>query len=150
MITKFCRWDIVYPSRYPESILCRKCKNHFTIRNIQECSHCREPNNVSNIIVKIRPLILWVNQDKWFNSMAFGIPLSTSGFYSDTFNHAIKIEDCTFFQKDKEKPMRALIFQATRVDGNVLHSKTLIGKLSSSKVKSEIENKLLEWIFGTE
>lgn len=43
--------------------------------------------------------------------------------------------------------MRAIIHQATRIDGCVLNTNRLIGKITDSVVKTKIEDKLIDWIF---
>lgn len=148
MSTLFSKWDIVYPLRYPEAIQCSSCGNYLTINSQQECSYCHKKNNVSNIIAKIRPMILWIDQSNWYKSMAFGIPLSTTGYFTDSHNQAIKLSDCIFFEKRYEKPMRAILCQATRADGCVIERKHLVGKLTNQVIRNNIENKLFTWLFG--
>lgn len=80
--------------------------------------------------------------------MTFGIPLSTSDFHSDNWNHAINISDCLFTDTKYERPMRAIICQATRADGNVISDKAFIGKVTNEVTKSQIENKMLAWLFS--
>jgi hypothetical protein len=146
--TGFQKWDIVYPLRYPESVQCTYCGNHFTINEKQECLHCKKINNVSNIIAKVRPMILWIGQTGWYRSMTFGIPLSTTNYYSDRLNHAIAISNCMFIDKSYEKPMRAVLCQATRADGCVIETKHLVGKITDNVVKQQIEDKLFNWLFS--
>lgn len=148
-MSTFSKWDIVYVSRYPESIKCSACNNHYTINPNQECSHCKHVNNVTNLIAKVRPMILWIDKSNWYKSMTFGIPLSTSDFHSDKWNHAINISDCLFFDSKYEKPMRAVICQATRADGNVVSDRTLVGKITDQVTRLKIENKLLDWLFAS-
>lgn len=144
----FHKWDIVYPLRYPESILCTSCSRYFSISHSQACSHCKVANNVSNIIVKVRPMILWIDKSAWYKSMCFGIPLSTTQYYSDKYNHGILIDDCIFENPNFSKPHRAVISQATRADGNAFQSTSRIGCINNRMVQDEIEKKLLEWVFG--
>ncbi len=147
MTTAFAKWDIVYPLRYPEAILCSSCHNYFTINPQQECLHCHTFNHVSNIIAKVRPMILWIDKSKWYSSMTFGIPLSTSRFFTDNHNEAISIAHCVFLDKKYEKPMRAVLSQATRADGNVLLAKHKVGQVTDLAIRANIENKLLNWLF---
>jgi len=93
-------------------------------------------------------MILWVSQDKWHKSMTFGIPLSTSGYFKDRHNEIVEIAHCTFFDKQYEKPMRAIVSQATRADGNVLRAKHKIGQIVDTTIRTNIENKLWEWLFS--
>ena len=147
MAIRFSKWDIVYPLRYPEAVQCTSCGEYFTISHKQKCSHCGIENNVSGIIAKIRPMILWIDQLNWYNSMTFGIPLSTTKYYTDSFNQAIAISDCVFWNKLFEKPMRAILCQATRADGNVLQAKHRIGQVADRVVRRNIEDKLFKWLF---
>lgn len=80
--------------------------------------------------------------------MTFGIPLSSTRYYSDGHNEAIAIDHCLFFDKKYEKPMRAILSQATRADGNVLIAKHKVGQITDMTIKINIENKLLNWLFG--
>ncbi len=102
-------------------------------------------------MAKVRPMILWINQTGWYQSMTFGIPLSTTigkyQYVSDNLNQIIDISDCVFFDKAYEKPMRAVICQATRADGNVIQSKHFIGKVTDEALKKQIEDKLFAWLF---
>jgi hypothetical protein len=114
------------------------------------CECCGGENSISNIISKIRPILLWLDQGDWYNSMSFAIPLSTTNpSLNNKYAHPILLSDFTFFHNNKsyQRPMRAVIHQATRVDGNVLNSDKLIGKLNNSMAQQYIENKLLDWIF---
>ena len=147
MASTFSRWDIVYPLRYPESVQCKFCGRPYTINPKQACTYCHGENNVSNIIAKVRPMILWISQKGWYKSMTFGIPLSTTGFYSDNNNQEIKISDCLFLDKGFEKPMRAVLCQATRADGNVIQTKHVIGKITDEVLKKTIEDKLFAWLW---
>ncbi|MCR4330222.1 MAG: hypothetical protein NUV65_06795 [Candidatus Roizmanbacteria bacterium] len=94
-------------------------------------------------------MILWIDKIRWYDSMTFGIPLSTSDFFSDTHNQEIKIEHCIFFDKRYESPMRAVLAQATRTDGNVLLAKHKVGHIADSTIKTQIEEKLWVWLFGS-
>ena len=143
------RWDIIYPNRFPESVECKSCHQHFSISETQQCSHCSYPNHYHNLITKNRPSILWTNQYDWYNSMAFCIPLSSSRFLFDKMLHGIKIEDCIFYDKSYERPMTAIICQATRVDIKAFDYKPTIAKIVDTLVQEYIEDKLLNWIFGS-
>jgi hypothetical protein len=44
--------------------------------------------------------------------------------------------------------MRAMIHQATRIDGNVLNSEKVIGRLTNTVKMKRIEDKLFNWIFS--
>jgi len=92
-------------------------------------------------------MILWITQKNWYNSMAFGIPLSASRYITDNLNQTVKISDCLFFDKNYEKPMTAILCQATRVDGNIFESKHLVGQITNESVKTNIQNKLFAWLF---
>lgn len=146
----FNKWDIIYTSRFPESVKCRNkhCGTYFNISHYY-CPKCNCKNRVSNIIAKIRPILLWIDQSNWFQSMTFGIPLSAK-IYEDKYSHPILLNDYVFLHSDAiyHKPMRAVIHQATRVDGNVFRNDMLIGKINNSVVQYNIENKLFEWIWG--
>lgn len=147
----FRKWDIIYTSRFPESVQCRNrnCGRHFTISEYS-CPHCGCRNYVSNIIGKIRPILLWLDKSKWFESMAFAIPLSCGRIYENDYNQPISLNDYVFLHsnQNRHRPMRAIIHQATRVDGNVLSLNKKIGRITNAVVQQKIENKLLEWIFG--
>ena len=93
-------------------------------------------------------MILWISQNGWYKSMTFGIPLSTSGFYSDNNNQAIAVSDCIFSDKAYEKPMRAILCQATRTDGNVIQTKHLVGQVTDQVVRKAIEDKLFAWLWA--
>jgi hypothetical protein len=83
--------------------------------------------------------------------MSFGIPLSSKNLLSnDSFNQLILRDDYTFIHPNQKYkiPMRAVIHQATRIDGNVLNKKWLLGKITNNKIQEIIENKLLNWIFS--
>lgn len=146
----FKKWDIVYISRFPETIQCSnlKCCRHFSIVD-QNCPHCNSKNNVSSVIGKPRPIILWLDKIFWSQSMAFGIPLSKTNMYSDKFNQIIKLPEYQFTHNDLNYkiPMRAVICQSTRIDGNVLQKGSIIGRITDSVLQKNIENKLLNWIF---
>ena len=147
----FKKWDIIYTSRFPESIKCRNrnCGRSFIISNYC-CPYCGCKNNISNIVSKIRPILLWIDKENWFESMTFGIPLSVSKIYENDYNQPIYLSDYTFLHNDRiyHRPMRALIHQATRVDGNVFKQDKIIGKISNNVIKQKIENKLFKWLWG--
>lgn len=147
----FRKWDIIYASRFPESVQCsnRNCRRHFTIFEYS-CPHCGCRNYVSNIIGKIRPVLLWLDKSKWFESMAFAVPLSTARIYENNFNEPIYLKDYAFSHSNstRHRPMRAVIHQATRIDGNVLLTRERIGRLTDTVVQRKIEDKLIDWIFG--
>lgn len=143
----FSKWDIVYISRFPETIKC-SCRRYFSILSYP-CPHCGINNNVSNIMAKTRPILLWIAQARWHESMAFAIPLSSSNLINNIYNQIIYLPDYAFLHSDPnyKRPMRAVIHQATRIDGNVLNTNRLIGKIVNLTLQSEIENKLLNWLF---
>lgn len=145
----FQKWDIIYTSRFPESVQCKKCEHYFSISK-HACQSCGMENNVSSIVAKIRPIVLWLDQKNWFKSMAFAIPVSTTDvLQQDAFNHVVKLENYSFTHSDKKyhQPMRAIVHQATRIDGNVLDTNKLIGKITDVITQQQIEEKLLNWIF---
>ncbi len=148
---QFNKWDIVFSPKFPETICCKnpKCKKFFSIVK-HHCDFCNTENHVSNIVSKARPVIIWIDQSRWYQSMAFAIPLSASSLLNDSFNHIILLEHYTFEHKDTtyNKPMRAIIHQATRIDGNVLSQDKFIGRITDKFLQNTIENKLLEWLFG--
>ena len=145
----FNKWDIVYPLRYPESIYCEHCRNYFSIPYNQRCSHCNTNHNVSNIIDKVRPAILWVDKTRWFKNMTFGIPIS-SQLYTDNFNEFVAMDQINFITTNLQliKPFRAVIYQATRIDGSAINEFSLIGKIVDKTIQNKINIKLLEWLFN--
>lgn len=151
-MTTFSKWDIIYTSKFPESIQCKNpiCKKYITVSDTF-CPHCQGANNISNIISKIRPVILWIDQVDWYQSMAFAIPLSATNPYTqDLYNEPILLTHYSFLHTDSQykKPMRAVIHQSTRIDGNVLDKTKIIGKITDTVVQGKIENKMLKWIFN--
>lgn len=146
----FKKWDIIYTSRFPESIKCHNttCGNSFLISEYN-CPHCKTPNNISSIIGKIRPILLWIDQSNWFESMTFGIPLSSVKIYENKYNFPVLLTDYVFLHSNGSynKPMRAVIHQATRIDGNVFRDDMLIGKVNNVVVQQNIENKLFNWLW---
>lgn len=146
----FKKWDIVYITRFPETIQCTnpRCGSYLTAFDV-ECRNCGKKIKISNLIAKIRPVILWKSQSSWHESMSFGIPLSASRLTEDMFNEVISLSDYTYLNKNPkyQKPMRAVITQSSRIDGNLLTEKMLIGKLTNQTIQSKIENKLLSWLF---
>lgn len=148
---KFSKWDIVYASWFPEAVKCnnRKCHGTFTIDKY-DCPHCGNNNFFTKVIAKPRPIILWLDQDEWFKSMSFGIPLSkTNPAMSDRLNQSILLPHYVFLHKDVKyrQPMRAVISQATRVAGNTFGKQEVIGRITDEIIKEQIETKLFEWIF---
>lgn len=150
MSNQWEKWDIVYVSRYPESIDCQNpnCRKPFLIHTAP-CEHCNQSNIISHIVNKIRPILLWIGQDRWFQSMTFGIPLSKTHIHEAKYEHPIYLNQYQFLHtnQNKKMPMRAMITQATRIDGTTLKKSELIGKLTDILVQKEIENKLMGWIF---
>lgn len=148
MTSHWEKWDMVYVSRYPESVDCESCKQPFLIHTTP-CEHCKKDNVVSNIVNKVRPVLLWIGQDRWFQSMSFGIPLSTTNIHEGKYEHPIYLNHYQFLHRKKErnKPMRVMITQATRIDGMALKKSELIGKLNDIITQRQIENKLMDWIF---
>jgi hypothetical protein len=144
----FEKWDILWTSKFPEMIQCRACRNHF-LPFESKCS-CGSFNRITNVINKVRPVILWTGKKDWFESMAFAIPLSTTGLVEGDYRSILLLEDYLFSHKDNKynQPMKVLINQATRIDGNVLSSKKIIGKVTNEKKRAEIEEKLINWIFN--
>lgn len=145
----FKKWDIIYISKFPETVVCSnpKCRKTLSFTE-HKCKSCNHTNHLSNIVEKVRPIILWLDQTDWFDSMAFAIPLSASKIGNDKYNQVIALNDFLFLHSDKkyERPMRAMIHQATRIDGNVLNRQRLIGKVNNSVLQIQIENKLREWL----
>lgn len=146
----FAKWDILFINRFPDTILCKKCGRGFSITK-HACEYCSTENHVSNFIAKSRPAILWIDQTRWKDSMTFAVPLSASRFFDDSHNHIVLKEHCSFTHPDDiyHVPRRAMIHQSSRVDGNTLSGDKKIGVLTDSTVRKQIENKLLEWLFGS-
>jgi hypothetical protein len=149
MSAYFEKWDIIYTAKFPESVQCQVCRN-YVMPCVSKCN-CGHENNISNIVNKIRPVLLWIDKLNWFESMAFAIPLSTTNsMLENKFNEPIEIKDFNFIHTNKDyfRPMRAMIHQSTRIDGNALPSNEIIGKVTDNVKKEKIENKLFSWIFG--
>lgn len=146
----FEKWDIIYAQRFPESVKCSKCSRYFNVSNYP-CPFCRQKINISNIIAKIRPIIIWIDQSRWFQNISFAIPLNSSQLFENNYNHIIHLGDYIFSHSDRkyQRPMRAIIHQATRVDGNTLSRNLHIGKITNTKVQKQIEDKLFNWIFSS-
>lgn len=146
----FKKWDIVFSTRFPETIQCTnfKCRRNFSIAKHQ-CDYCKTENNVSSIVAKPRPIIVWLDQRLWHKSMAFGIPLSLTNIIEDPYNHMVLLQHYLFSHTDKtyNQPMRAIIHQATRIDGNTLNKDKIIGTITDKITQDAIENKLLDWLF---
>lgn len=143
------KWEIYYISRFPECIPCKKCHRSI-MPETTNCPHCHSLNRMSNLVAKIRPIILWSNQKYWKESMAFGIPLSkTNPIVENDFNQPILMDDYSYLYSNEKyhNPMRALIHQSTRIDGNVLSQHWLLGEITNDIVKQKIDNKLFNWIF---
>ena len=133
MPAHFEKWDIIYTAKFPESVQCRKCMKYF-MPCMSKCS-CGHDNNISSIVNKIRPVLLWIEKLDWFQSMAFAIPLSTTNsMLEDKFNEPIEIKDFNFIHTNEDylRPMRAMIHQSTRIDGNALPSNEIIGKVTDN------------------
>lgn len=143
----FEKWDIVWPDKYPESINCKSCHQDFLNPYIQNCPDCGHPNTVSALVAKHRPLLLWIPQINWYNSMSFGIPLSATGFYTDNCNQVINISDCVYLDITQEIPRRAMIAQATRIDIGTFFSFPKKGMVTDIVVQQTIEDKLFNWLF---
>lgn len=148
----FNKWDIIYISRFPESIQCvnESCKGRYFSPSEVSCPHCNQLNSLSSIIGKVRPIILWKTQTYWYRSMSFAIPVSSTQPMLETlYDEPIKLEHYSFQHLDPRKhiPMRAVISQSTRIDGNVLNLANKIGSLTDKTVQSKIENKLWDWLF---
>lgn len=82
--------------------------------------------------------------------MAFGIPISTTQpLIENKCNQPILLEHYLFLHQDKTylRPMRAMIHQATRIDGNALSGKKLIGAINDKIVQEKIQTKLFDWLF---
>ncbi len=146
----FKKWDLIYINRFPETVICGNpaCHREFTINEVA-CEFCGTSVAVSNIVAKIRPVLLWLDQSRWYQSMSFAIPLSTSSLRDDLYNKIIRLEDYVFTSDNLKyhQPMRAMIHQATRIDGNVLHASRMIGRVINNTLQKEIEEKLFNWIF---
>lgn len=146
----FKKWDILYASKFPESVTC-PCGKELMVSASEICIHCKRKIAISNIIPKIRPIILWIDQDSWYKSMAFGIPLTRSNpATEDKYNQPIFLPSYSYIYKDAKyhAPMRAVITHATRVDGNVFHSRNLIGRITDTLVQRKLDNKMLDWLFS--
>lgn len=146
----FKKWEIIYISRFPETIKCQHCPNYYSISE-HICPHCKKLNNIlTNIIAKPRPFLLWLDKSNWIDSMSFGIPLSTSNLLNITKTNVLIQKNHYIFTHSKStynQPMRAIIHQATRVDGNVCERKDVIGIVTDKVIQEEIQNKLFEWLF---
>lgn len=146
----FQKWDIVYAAKFPDTCQCTnsKCGFNFSVDR-HNCPHCGEENIVSHLIGKPRPVIVWIDQANWVESMAFGIPTSAGKIYFDKVNEVIGLNHYQFLHKDQilKRPMRAVISQATRIDGNALPKHQLIGRITDSVVQQKIQDKLFNWIF---
>ncbi len=81
--------------------------------------------------------------------MTCGIPLSSSYYISDNLNEMLDINMCIFHDRKYERVMRAVICQSTRVDGNVLRNKDRVGVVNDVLIRKRIEDKLFQWLFGT-
>lgn len=149
------QWDIVYPTRYPESVKCSDCNNYFSIPSLQKCPTlgCPHSENVSSIIDKPRPCVLWIDKSRWFDNMTFGIPLSSNPgrLHTDQFNVLVMTNQTVYFSgKEKYiKPFRVVIHQATRVDGSAFNEHNLIGRIIDKRVQDEIELRLVNWLFNS-
>lgn len=147
----FLKWDIIYISKFPESIVCNNpnCKRNITVSDTI-CPFCKKGNNISQIVAKIRPIVLWIGQDRWYESMAFGIPLSKSRIIENKYNQPILLPHYLFLHKKPiyNQPMRAIIHQATRIEGCVLNKGNLIGRITDKIIQQKIEEKMFSWIFG--
>ena len=144
------KWDIVFAKRFPESLKCTKCQGYYDVSDTQICTHCSSPNRFTELMIKRRPIIVWKSQISWVESMAFGIPLSsTTKWGSGLFSVGLQITDCSFISNSSDiaKPRRANICQSTRLDGNTLISTRKFGVVTNLVIRDEIENKLLSWIF---
>jgi hypothetical protein len=147
-MSSFSKWEIIYTSKFPESVKCVSCGNFFMPCN-SNCS-CGHQNNISGVVDKVRPILLWIDKHNWRESMSFAIPLSSSKLADNDYNEIIYLEDYSFVHKDEKfhRPMRAMIHQATRIDGNVLNSEKVIGRLTNTVKMKRIEDKLFNWIFS--
>lgn len=145
----FQRWDIVYAAKFPDTIQCSRCHNHFSIVK-HNCSHCGHENLVSHLIGKPRPIVVWTNQENWVDSMSFGIPTSATKLRSDPVNEIVLLPHYSFQHSNKalHQPMRVIISQSTRIDGNALAKNQLVGKITDLVVQKRIEEKLFNWIFS--
>jgi hypothetical protein len=147
-MSQFFKWDIIYTSKFPESIQCGGCKNFFM--PCKSSCECGYENNISNIVDKIRPILLWIDKNNWRDSMAFAILLSASRILENDYNEPIYLSDYKFKHKNNiyNRPMRAMIHQSTRIDGNILKKDKIIGKLTNLVKMRKIEDKLFNWMFG--
>ena len=144
---EFSKWDIIYASKFPETVKCNNCGDFFMpCKSICKCGY---QNSISNIVDKLRPILLWIDKYDWFQSMSFAIPISSSKILENNYNEPILLEDFIFIHKNKiyYRPMRAIIHQATRIDGNILSRNKIIGRLTNEVRMKKIEEKLFNWIF---
>ena len=104
---------------------------------------------ISRVVPKVkRPVILWKKQISWYESMTFSIPLSSSHPHiQDHANHFIRIDDCLFHHEDDKIPRRAMVHQATRIDGNAIVKSGIVGKLTNEVTQKALEDKLFSWLF---
>src|SRR5258708_39261933 len=107
----FKKWDLIYASRFPEAIKCenKACPSYIVAYECS-CPQCGRINIVSNIAAKIRPVLIWIDQSRWFESMTFAIPLSASNLHDDSHNQCIYLSDYAFLHVDLKynRPMRAM------------------------------------------
>lgn len=146
------KWDIVYITRLPETANCtnNKCCRVFSIEPLQKCPYCNKEVNISEIIAKPRPHILWIDKKYWFRSLSFGIPLSKSKpLEENVYNEPIPLQSYAFLHEDTTyyRPMRAIVCQATRIAGNIISERHLLGRLTDETLKKKIESKLIDWLF---
>jgi hypothetical protein len=145
----FAKWDLIYCTRYPETVHCDNCHGYFNFEPKQDCTSCGTRRNVSNIITKVRPCILWIDQDRWVGGMSFAIPVSSSRFYSNDHNEQISLSQITYSTSNinLQRPIRAVIYQATRIDGGAFNTHDVLGKVTDRVVQERIETKLISWLF---
>ena len=144
------KWDIIFVSKFPESIKCSNCGDFF-IPYFGVCTECNKKIRISRVMPKKRPVLIWISKSKWHKSMAFGIPLSKDvRKLTKNYDQLIEIKDCKYLNTNPiyQIPRNAAINQATRIDGNNLNSNDIIAKLTNEVIKNLIQDKLIEWLFS--
>lgn len=147
----FLKWYIFWMCYFPENLSCKKCNENLDQLLRIECPNCNTTNKISNIIPKPRPVVLWIDKPKWCDNITFGIPLSTDiehFNYYGKYNHLIKLDDYEVADdfQDKKEVLRAIINQASRIDGNCINKCKFFGQLKDETTKEKIENKLRKWL----
>jgi len=142
-------WEIYWGALFPDFLKCHNCKKQTSTTNIV-CDFCNKPVPFNGWLSKVRPVLLFQDQSKWDKSLTFAIPLSTTNPSTDNqYNHPISLTDYSFLHSDSKyhRPMRAQISYATRILGNAIQDKDLIGKVTNKTAMAKIGDKLNEWVF---